>query len=85
MTRLDTAGVPRLLGRRCGSWEQFQAGQCCDQPTATMGEWLEPRGSELEPGSQVSVSVSCCSVQEGKYYFYVSEDAPFALGDQGSC
>ena len=43
MTRLDTAGVPRLLGRRCGSWEQFQAGQCCDQPTATMGEWLEPR------------------------------------------
>ena len=33
----------------------------------------------------VSVSVSCCSVQEGKYYFYVSEDAPFALGDQGSC
>ena len=43
VTRLDTAGVARLLGRRCGSWEQFQAGQCCDQPTATMGEWLEPR------------------------------------------
>ena len=33
----------RFVGRQCGSWAEFQAGECCNNPTAVMGEWLEPR------------------------------------------
>ena len=39
----EAEGGNRFLGRLCGSWEDFQAGLCCDNPTAVMGEWLEPR------------------------------------------
>lgn len=57
----------RFLGRRCGSWEDFKAGLCCDNPTAVMGEWLDPSS----PG--------------GTYFYYVNEESPFALDEQGSC
>ena len=39
----EVEGGNRFLGRLCGSWEDFQAGLCCDNPTAVMGEWMEPR------------------------------------------
>jgi len=63
----EAEGGNRFLGRLCGSWEDFQAGLCCDNPTAVMGEWLEP------------------SSPEGTYFYYVNEESPFALDEQGSC
>ena len=35
--------VDRFVGRQCGGWEGFMAGECCDYPNAVMGEWLKDR------------------------------------------
>ena len=35
--------VDRFVGRQCGGWEEFMAGECCDNPNAVMGEWLKDR------------------------------------------
>ena len=34
-------GSDQFVGRRCDSWENFQAGLCCDNPTALMGAWAD--------------------------------------------
>ena len=41
-------GADQFIGRQCGSWEEWEGGACCDQPTAVMGEWVDtstPHGS----------------------------------------
>ena len=34
-------GGDQFLGRQCDSWEEWEAGACCDNPTAVMGEWVD--------------------------------------------
>merc|ERR1719228_787421 len=36
---LGEIGETEFVGRHCPSWEDFKSGNCCDNPTAVMGEW----------------------------------------------
>jgi len=45
---LGFVGNDKFVGRYCLSWEDFQAGNCCSNPTAVMGEWVD---SNIEEGS----------------------------------
>ena len=38
---LGFVGNDKFVGRKCPSWEDFQAGNCCSNPTAEMGEWVD--------------------------------------------
>ena len=38
---LGFVGNDKFVGRKCPSWEDFQAGNCCNNPTAEMGEWVD--------------------------------------------
>jgi len=41
-------GSDEFIALQCDSWDNFQAGNCCGNPTATMGQWVDtsmPEGS----------------------------------------
>lgn len=59
-----------FLGVACDTWENFVMQRCSfeGQPTLLMGE----------PGSSGKVT------RQGRYYLYVNQEAPFALGPKAA-
>jgi len=61
------AGLPQFLASSCHSWEEWVAGECCDQLVESMGAGLLPT----------------YPAPPQHYFLNVRKKAPFALGVEG--
>merc|ERR1712215_59182 len=43
---LERNGGKQFLASKCPNWEDFQAGKCCGEETAVLGEWIDERTPE---------------------------------------